>query len=369
MMTLFDEFTLGNITLSNRFVRSATWEGMCDDRGVPTEKLASLYEELAKGGVGLIITGYAYVREDGKGNPFQMGLYDDALVPHLKELVSRVHALGGKIVAQIVHAGGQGKESVSGMRTIAPSAISFPSYPEVPGEMTGKDIEDVIGAFGEAAVRSVRCGFDGVQIHGAHGFLISQFLSPLTNKRKDEFGGSLENRSRFLMEVLRRVREGVGKDFPVLIKINADDFLTGGFSFGDLIRLAKMLEDEGLDGMEVSGGTPASGDRNPARIGILGIEEEAYHREYASILKSQVRFPIILVGGLRSPALLEEILLSGDADLFSLSRPFIREPGLVSRWSSGDLTKAKCISCNGCFLPGMQEGGIYCIVEKREREA
>ncbi len=176
MMTLFDEFTLGNITLSNRFVRSATWEGMCDDRGVPTEKLASLYEELAKGEVGLIITGYAYVREDGKGNPFQMGLYDDALVPHLKELVTRVHALGGKIVAQIVHAGGQGKASVSGMRTIAPSAISFPSYPEVPGEMTGKDIEDVIGAFGEAAVRSVQCGFDGVQIHGAHGFLISQFL-------------------------------------------------------------------------------------------------------------------------------------------------------------------------------------------------
>lgn len=367
MKTLFDEVKLGKIVIKNRFVRSATWEGMCDEDGVPTEKLLSLYEELVKGGVGLVITGYAYVRKEGKGNPYQLGLYDDSLLPSLKDLVNTVHSLGGKIVTQIVHAGGQGKKSVSGMKTIAPSAVSFPSYDDIPEEMTKRDIEDVIEAFGEAAVLAMESGFDGVQLHGAHGFLISQFLSPLTNKREDEYGGSLENRSRFLMEVYRAVRAGVGEDYPVLIKMNADDFIPGGFSFGDLLKVAKMLEDEGIDGLEVSGGTAASGEKTPARIGVVNPEQEAYHREYSSILKSQVSFPIILVGGLRSPELLEEVLSSGDADLFSMSRPFIREPGLINRWASGDLKKAKCISCNGCFLPGMQEGGIYCIVEKREK--
>ncbi len=368
MKSLFDEVSLGSMTLKNRFVRSATWEGMCDERGAPGDKLASLYEDLVRGGVGLIVSGYAYVRPEGKQQVGKLGIYDDSLVSPASVLVERVHSLGGKIAIQLVHAGGQANRSVSGLETIAPSALPFPSYAEVPRQMTEDDIRECVEAFADAAERARASGFDAIQLHGAHGFLISQFLSPATNKRDDAYGGSLENRSRFLMDVYRAVRERVGSEFPVFIKVNADDFTSGGLSFDESVRVAEMLDDAGIDAIEVSGGTPASGERNAARLGILSPEKEAYHREFASAMKEKVKVPVILVGGLRSPRMLVEILLSGDADLFSMSRPFIREPSLINRWYSGDNDVATCISCNGCFEPGLKEGGIYCVVEKRARE-
>jgi 2,4-dienoyl-CoA reductase-like NADH-dependent reductase (Old Yellow Enzyme family) len=368
MKTLFDEVNIGNMTLKNRFVRSATWEGMCDERGAPGEKLASLYGELAAGEVGLIISGYAYVKREGKASPGQFGIYDDSLVPPTSFLLERVHSFGGKIAIQLVHAGGQAKRSVSGLETIAPSALPFPSYAEVPREMTEGDIRGCVEAFADAAERARASGFDAIQLHGAHGFLISQFLSPATNKRDDAYGGGLENRSRFLMDVYRAVRERVGAEFPVFIKVNADDFTIGGLSFDESVRIAEMLNDAGIDAIEVSGGTPASGEKNPARFGILSPEKEAYHREFAAAMKEKVKVPVILVGGLRSPRVILDILLTGDADLFSMSRPFIREPSLINRWYSGDNDVATCISCNGCFEPGLNEGGIYCVVEKRAKE-
>jgi 2,4-dienoyl-CoA reductase-like NADH-dependent reductase (Old Yellow Enzyme family) len=366
MASLFEEVVIGRIPMRNRIVRSATWEGMCEKGGAPTERLGALYEGLVDGGVGLVITGYAYVRPDGKQMQGKMGIYDDSQVEVLKNVSRRVHDRGGKIVAQLVHAGGQAIRASSGLPPVAPSAVSMPNYPEVPNELAPDEIRDIVAAFARAAWRAKEAGFDGVQLHGAHGYLINQFLSPLTNRRTDAYGGPLRNRGRFLSEVLHAVRGTVGEEYPVWIKLNGEDFLQGGFSLEEACQVARRLEEEGTDAIEVSGGTAASGERTPARTRIDAPEKEAYHRAQAREIKGRVRIPVGIVGGLRSPAVLEDILQAGDADFFSMARPLIREPSLVNRWSSGDRSTARCISCNGCFLPGLKEGGIYCVVERKQ---
>jgi 2,4-dienoyl-CoA reductase-like NADH-dependent reductase (Old Yellow Enzyme family) len=365
MTSLFEEVVIGRISMRNRIVRSATWEGMCGQDGAPTERLLAFYEGLAEGGAGLLITGYAYVRPDGKQFHGKMGIYEDSQVDGLKNVSRRVHGRGGKVVAQLVHAGGQAIRASSGFSPVAPSAVSLPNYPEIPEELSQEGIRDIVAAFGLAAGRAKEAGFDGVQLHGAHGYLIHQFLSSLTNRRTDAYGGPLGNRCRFLSEVLHAVRAAVGEAYPVWIKLNGEDFLPGGFSLEEACGVARTLEEEGIDAIEVSGGTAASGQKTPARTRIDAPEKEAYHRALAREIKGKVRIPVGLVGGLRSPAVLEEILQAGDADFFSMSRPLIREPGLVKRWSSGDRSTARCISCNGCFIPGFKEGGIYCVVERK----
>jgi 2,4-dienoyl-CoA reductase-like NADH-dependent reductase (Old Yellow Enzyme family) len=365
MKSPFEEVVIGRVSLRNRFVRSATWEGMCGEDGAPTERLMALYEALAEGGVGLVVSGYSYILPEGKQMPGMMGIHDDSLAAALKETARRVHGRGGKIFVQLVHAGGQAKRSSSGLPPVAPSAVSLPQFPEIPQELTRERIAGIVTAFGRAAGRAKDAGFDGVQIHGAHGYLVNQFLSPLANRRSDGYGGTLGNRSRFLSEVLRAVRATVGEEYPVWVKLNGDDFLPGGFPLEEACKVARILEKEGIDAIEVSGGTSASGDRNPARSRIDAPEKEAYHRALARAIKDAVRIPVGVVGGLRTPAVLEEILDAGDADFFAMSRPLIREPGLVKRWASGDRSGAACISCNGCFVPGVKEGGIYCVVARR----
>jgi 2,4-dienoyl-CoA reductase-like NADH-dependent reductase (Old Yellow Enzyme family) len=366
MPSPFDPFVIGRLVVRNRFVRSATWEGMADGTGAPTDRMISFYEVLAEGGAGLLITGYAYVHEGGRQLPGTLGMHSDSLVPPLRELTRRVHDKGGRIVAQLFHGGGQANRKASGLTPIAPSALSLPHYPEVPVEMTREDIRHVAAAFARAARCAGDAGFDGVQLHGAHGYLISQFLSPLTNRRTDEYGGTPENRSRFLAEVVRAVRDAVGNEYPVWVKLNGSDFLPGGFPLEEAVAAAQMLEREGIDAIEVSGGTPASGYRTPARTRIDSTEKEAYHLDLARAVKRAVGIPVGLVGGLRSPSVVEEIFDAGDADFFSMARPLIREPDLVRRWASGDRSKAACISCNGCFSTGLKEGGIHCVHRKRD---
>ncbi len=364
MTSAFDRTTIGKIAVRNRIVRSATWEGMCDANGAPTEKLFACYDALASGGVGLLIAGYAYVSPEGKQNAGKMGMHDDALIPRVQALTGQVHDKGGKVVAQLVHAGAQGNRSVSGLPPVAPSAVSLPYFREVPAELDLAGIGRIVADFARAAGRAKEAGFDGVQLHGAHGYLLSQFLSPLTNARKDEYGGPLENRARFLVETVRAVRRVVGDDCPVWIKLNGDDFVPGGTTAEDAASVARMLEAAGIDAIEVSGGTPASGDRTPARTPIDSVEKEGYHRVVARGIKRNVRIPVGAVGGFRTLSVIEDTLASGDADFVSLSRPFIREPGLVNRWASGDRTRAACVSCNGCFLPAMRGKGIRCTQVK-----
>jgi 2,4-dienoyl-CoA reductase-like NADH-dependent reductase (Old Yellow Enzyme family) len=367
MRTTFEQSSINGMTLQNRLVRSATWEGMCDIDGKPTDKLVSFYRDLAQGGVGLIISGYTFVRPEGKQLPGKMGIHTDNFADAMQELTAGVHQAGGKICIQLVHAGGQSDSANAGRQPLAPSAIQIDQYPEMPAELTLPEIKDIIIAFGAGALRAKDWGFDAVQLHGAHGYLINQFLSPLTNRRDDEYGGSVDNRCRFLLETYNSVRTSVGPDYPVMIKLNGSDNLDGGLSIDDAVYAAKVLDSKGIDAIEVSAGTPASGDQSPARTKINSPEKEAYNLDLAKRIKSAVNCSVMVVGGFRSYEMVEQTIRE-TADYVSMARPFIREPDLAKRWQQGDRSPARCISCNSCFMPGIKEGGIYCVVEKKEQE-
>jgi 2,4-dienoyl-CoA reductase-like NADH-dependent reductase (Old Yellow Enzyme family) len=263
---LFEPTTINGLMLNNRLVRSATWEGMCGEDGRPAAALIDLYRALAQGGVGLIVTGFAYVTVDGRPLPGAMGLHDDALAAEMQVLTEAVHREGGRICVQLGHAGGQTRSALCGGRLLAPSAVASPQYhPEIPVEMTAADIERVIESFAAAALRARAYGFDAVQLHAAHGYLINQFLSPHTNQRTDAYGGNLEGRSRFLLEVYARVRAAVGDEYPVLVKLTGCDHLVEGFGLDEAVLVAKVLDNAGIDAIEVSSGT-ASGNK-PLRRG------------------------------------------------------------------------------------------------------
>lgn len=368
MATLFEETTINGLTMRNRMLRSATWEGMCEQDGRPTERLINCYRDLAKGGIGLIITGYAFVRLDGKHNPGQMGIHTDDFADDYKKMIQAVHEAGGKIAIQLVHAGGQANAEIAGRQPLAPSAVKVDQFPGMPAELERDEISNIIRAFGEAAYRAKSWGFDAVQLHGAHGFLINQFLSPLTNRRTDEYGGSIENRSRFVLEVYQKVRETVGSDYPVLIKLNAADYTDGGLEIDDSVYAAKKLAEAGINAIEVSAGTSASGEKSPVRDKINKSEKEAYNLELARRIKKAISCPVMVVGGFRSYRVAEKALRDYGMDYISMARPLIREPGLANRWLHDDRKRARCISCNKCFMPGREEGGIYCVIEKKKRE-
>jgi 2,4-dienoyl-CoA reductase-like NADH-dependent reductase (Old Yellow Enzyme family) len=364
MSKLFEATKLNDMTLKNRFVRSATAEGMATEDGKSTPRLIDLMTALADGGVGLIITGHAYVAKRGQATPAQLGIYDDKLIPGLRAMTDAVHERDGRIVAQLAHSGMLAIPKLINKPPLAPSAIEGVS--QVPlQEMILEDINETIEAFGLAAERARKAGFDGVQIHAAHSYLLSQFLSPAFNHRTDAYGGSIENRARMLLEVLQGIRKRVGQDYPVLIKINGRDYLEGGLELEDSVQAGAMMKEAGVDAIEVSGGTFASGDLMPMRTGILTEGDEAYFQAEARAFKKQIDLPIILVGGIRSLHIAERIVIDKIADYISMSRPFIREPGLINRWRSGDLSKATCLSDSKCLRPALAGKGVYCVVEKR----
>jgi 2,4-dienoyl-CoA reductase-like NADH-dependent reductase (Old Yellow Enzyme family) len=363
----FEPGDINGMTLSNRFVRSATWEGMAADDGRCTTRLIDLMVNLAKGGVGLIISSHAYVSKDGQTNPWQLGIYKDELVSGLEDMTAAVHENGGKIVMQLSHAGYFAYPKLTGQTPMAPSNVEGIS--KTPRrEMSQGDIQNVISAFEAAAKRAKAAGFDGIQIHSAHGYLLSQFLSPAFNQRNDEYGGDIQNRARILLHTLQRIRQAVGEDYPVLIKMNCEDFFENGLTAEDSLQVAKMLVEEGVDAIELSGGILISKKLHASRIGINSEDKEAYFKEYAKAFKKQINVPLILVGGNRSYAIAERLLEEGIADYISMSRPFIREPGLINRWKSGDLSKAACVSDNVCFEPGIKGEGIYCVTEEKQRK-
>lgn len=367
MSQLFEATKINQMTIKNRFVRSATWEGMAKDDGTCTKRLIDLMSQLAKGGVGLIITGHAYIQKIGKAGPWQLGIYEDRLVPGLRAMTDAVHNNNGTIILQLAHAGMYANTGAPGDIALAPSSIS--GYRKSPvQEMTLQDIEGLVKDFGLAADRAKMAGFDGVQIHAAHGYLLSQFLSPAYNIRKDKYGGSLENRAAVLIEVLKSIRKRVGESYPVLIKMNTQDFMEGGLDLNESIKVAVMMEKAGIDAVELSGGTIASGKNGPIRTGIVPGKNEAYFKDAASAFKEKINLPIILVGGIRSFSLAQQLVNDNVADYISMSRPFIREPDLIKRWKAGDHNQAACLSDSKCFIPAMKGKGIYCVVEKRLRD-
>ncbi|MBW2108622.1 MAG: NADH:flavin oxidoreductase [Deltaproteobacteria bacterium] len=368
MAALFDGIDINGMALKNRAVRSATWTGMAEADGQYSTRLIKLLTDLASGEVGLIITGFAYVLPNGKALSGQAGIHSDAMIPRLKQLTEKIHNAAGKICMQIAHAGTQTMLRPKNDRPIwGPSPVYNKVFKSTPKPMTQAEIKQTVRAFALAAGRVKQAGFDAVQIHAAHGYLIGQFLSPATNRRTDKFGGSLENRTRFLFQITRAVRKAVGKDYPVLVKLNAKDFVRAGLTLADGLSVAKGLDALGVDAIEVSGGVPAAGPMGPARMKIRKADDEAYFATMAKKIKKQVSAPVMVVGGIRSFKRIDTILRAGHADLVSMSRPFIREPALIKRWKQGDRKKAACISCNQCFSTGLSRRGLHCAV-KRQKE-
>lgn len=350
---------IGGIEVRNRIFRSATHEGFAEKNKV-SDRLVKMYTDLSEGGVGLIITGYVGVSSTDNQGPHTVSLTDDSCIPGLQRLAETVHQYGSRIVAQLNHATSQIFFAPRGT-VYGPSDVADPATGIKPVPFTAEQIRELIKEFGEAALRAKKAGFDGVQIHGAHGYLLSKFLSPVFNTRTDEYGGSPEKNRKIVIDVLEEIKGRCGKDFPVWIKLNCSDFdhAGAGLDTEGFLEVAKALAGKGIDAIEVSGGTFAA-KFTPCR----SKKHSAYHLNEAKILKGLVDVPVILVGGLKNIDSIDQILSETGIDAVSMSRPFIREPDLVKRWMNGDLKDATCISCNGCFNPK----GTQCFFNLSEEE-
>jgi 2,4-dienoyl-CoA reductase-like NADH-dependent reductase (Old Yellow Enzyme family) len=364
---LFSPGKIGTIRIKNRIVRSATFSGRAEKYGSVGEKMINFYDELAKGGTGLIISGFISVDIGGTISPYQARLDNDSYISGQRKLVEKVHDIPEvKIAAQIGHTGKQGVHPK--YPPVAPSAVKDKMTGLTPRELSKKEIEVIIQKFVDAGYRSYVCGYDMVQLHAAHGYLLSNFISPYTNRRDDEFGGNIENMTRIVIMIYERLREKVDKSFPIIIKLQTQDFVPGGLVIEDSINIAKIIIKAGFNAIEPSGGigetqigTP---DAYPSKI-IKSTDDENYFLATAKELKPFMKqSKLILVGGIKNPISAENILKNRNADFISMSRPLLYEPDLPKRWQSGDLTPAKCTSCNSCYL-SMLTGPTHCVVRKK----
>jgi len=333
MKTLFDVTSIGTMHLKNRFVRSATWEAMADESGRPTPRLLEVYRELAKGGVGLIITSATTIARNATGLPGMLSLYDDASVPAFAALASAVRENVCPVVQQLTIVGTGGAWWT-------------------PGAVTKEDLRRVTGLFADAAARSQQAGFDGVQVHSGHGYFISRFLNAKKNPRTDEYGGTAENRARFLAEIVEAIRARTGPSFSILVKINCSDFEEDDGVWDACRAACTTLPGRGITAIEVTGGS--TGKLDPP----VGGYDESVFRDYAAEIAASVEVPVIMVGLNRTPALMQKILDTTRIGYFSLARPLLREPGLPSTWKDHPDHPAACTSCDACREH--PEDGISC---------
>lgn len=354
-MKVFEETKMKGMKLKNRFWKSASWENLAASDGHLTEELISVYRELAEGGVGTIVTGYAYVTKDEQPNPGMMGIYDDSFMDEYRQLTEMVHSYDANIVLQLVYGGSLTFMNPPSRHILGASAVENERTGIKPSEMTKEDIRSLEEAFCKAALRAKKAGFDGVEIHAAHGYMMSQFLSPYYNRRQDEYGGTVENRARFLMEIIDRIRADAGSDFPIIVKLNSEDFSEGGLTEEESLSTARLLAAAGADAIDVSGGNESSNtviaeNKGPARSGISQVKgNESYFLGYAKKLSDLLKIPVILTGGNRRLEAAEEIVEGTRIAYISMARPLIREPALIRRWQEGDTRPALCVSCNGCY--------------------
>jgi 2,4-dienoyl-CoA reductase-like NADH-dependent reductase (Old Yellow Enzyme family) len=342
MSFLFESWNLGLLEVKNRFMRSATTSYWSDENGIVRSEIIRLYRQLGKGGIGLIVKGHLFVSDSGKSHVGMAGISNKAHLSELQKLVNEVHKYDSKIIAQLNHGG-----IYSIVERVGPSVYISKTWKA--RSLSSDEINDIVGFFGDAAARAVEAGFDGVQIHGAHGYLISQFLSRLVNKRRDKWGGSLENRARLLFGIYKEIRKRLGNDVPILLKMNCDDFSPDGFTIDDSIWVAEAICKLGLDAIEISGEGVGAVHELRARARSNDEElSEAVFAGYASRIREvALATPVALVEGIRSLTCMNAIIEKGVADIISMSRPFIKEPDIVRRLKSGQ-SSSTCNSCNLC---------------------
>ena len=370
MSMLFEPVKIRNLVLRNRFVRSATGDGCADRAAHITDRHLKMFAELADGGVGLIIMGITYVHPSGRISWTQSSIADDDCLPGLKRLTSTVHERGAKIAVQLFHGGRESAKFLNGIGKIAkgPSVVEDdPYFSGAYSALTEEDIRELVAAFGDAAARAKEAGFDAVQLHGAHAYLLSQFLSPFSNQRTNGWGGSLEKRLRFHREVYQDIRRKAGPDFPVLSKLGVQDGFPGGLELAEGIKAARLLADWGYDALEISQGLRGrnfEGAEFKAKIDTL--EKEAYFTDWAREIKKQVAVPVMAVGGFRTFSLAEGVVQKGQADFIALCRPLLRQPNLVKRWEQGSRDRATCISCNECLAALRRGEQTHCVYAERK---
>lgn len=358
---LFQPTTLNQTRLKSRFIGSSTWLGKANHDGSCSPMLINAISNIVKGEIGLFISGMSFVSRSGQCANNQLGVYSDILLPGLRQMAEEAHRFDTSVVMQLNHGGLFSMPILTGENPLGPSTL-ITAEGSIGREMIKMEINETIAAFTEAAVRTQKAGFDGVQIHAGHGWLLSQFLSSYFNRRTDEYGGSVENRARIVLEIVKSIRETAGSDLLILVKINSEDNIPGGFSIEDMIQVSAMLENAGVDAIEISGGTIGAlltGDIDNSFS--PASRAPVYYRDAAKKFKERIKIPLILVGGIRSFETADELVKTGTADYISLCRPLIREPDLIKRWKSGDLRKSECISDNACFQPGMDGRGVHCV--------
>lgn len=333
MACLITPLTIGNLHLMNRLIMPPMATSKAGSHGEITPDLLQYYDEKTSGGYfGMVITEHAYVSIEGKASTIQLSSADDDKVSGLRQLSDVIHKNGSPVVLQLNHAGSGTEKSIIGSQPVGPSAIINPSKAamEVPRALTHSEIEKIANDFAMAALRGKQAGFDGVEIHSCHGYLLDQFLSPLTNKRTDEYGGKIEDRIHIHLQVLKTVRNTVGKSFPILFRIAATDYMDGGLSLVDSIAAARALENAGADMLDISGGM--------CRYALPGIEEMGYFTNQAKAIKHSVSIPVMVTGGIKTAEAAEKLLQNDYADLIGVGRPILHD----SNWAKNAINSFLC---------------------------
>ena len=367
MNILWEKTTLADLTLPSRLVCSAAGEGMCDEVFHATPRLIQRYYELGKdGAIGLIITGHAFVSPEGRRRVAQISLASDSAIPALSEVAKAAKHGGSQIFIQMSHGGLCSEEALTGLPAIGPSDAD--NAPEYSGRaMTVEEIHAMVEHFADAARRAQLAGFDGIELHMAHGFLLSEFLSPLFNHRTDEYGGTQEKRTRFAVEIIHAIHALCGSQFPIIAKVNYQDGQPGGLTIDMALESAKIMESAGLAGIEISGGLcfRKNAAETPMKpVSLAQNKGLCYFRDAARRFKNELRIPVIIVGGIRTVDTIEEILANGEADLVGICRPFIRDPALARKWRAGDSRPSDCLSCNRCLEYSRTSMGLQCPIKK-----
>jgi len=357
---LFQPIDIGRLHIKNRLVMAPIGTLFCASDGYVCDRVVEYYKARAKGGFGLIIVEGSIVDPLGKGGPRQLCIWDDSFISGFRRLVDCIHDNGAMAALQLMHAGRNSRPRfMAGNQPVAPSAVSDPVIQHVPKELTKEDISRLVESFAQAARRAVEAGFDAIEIHGGHGYLIAQFMSEYANRRKDEYGGSLEGFLRFPSEVVRRTRELVGQGYPILFRVSSEEAVPLGRTLEGSVAICKRLVEEGIDGIHITIGVYESSYLTMAPAAI----EQGFNAKAASVFKSAISVPVIAVGRIVDPHVAEEIIASGKADLVAIGRQSLADPEWVKKVAENCADEiVKCLSCNeGCLAAGWKEVPIACI--------
>lgn len=331
---LFEKTNIGSLELQNRFIRTACGDSHGINGHIKNEDI-ELYKELSKGEIGAIITGYTYISDYGMSEDIGMfGIYDDSFIDEYKELTKAVHSNNSKIIMQLVHLGSA--TFMKDVKILAPSIIENSMTHTIPEEMTMEEIKRIQEEFVKAGIRVKESGFDGIELHAAHNFLLNQFSSPHYNKRTDEYGGNKENRARFIIEIIEKMRNALGNDYSIIVKVQSEELFEDGTNKEEFLYYCKELEKAGASSIDVSG------------VWMNHKEKEPYFENVATELANILSIPIILTGGIRNIETANHIVKDTKIEYIGMCRPFINNPFLIKEWKEGKSSTSNCVSCNAC---------------------